>query len=291
MAWIRDTDEEAVRRPADIALLVVAAIMAVLTGMWAQTQSTVNVNLFNTLNSLAGNMVGLAEAVYALGSIWAALVVTVVLLVARQVRAAWQGALAALVAWGIAELLNELLGPHDIQGLNVNVRVGDGPVFPVVHVAIITALAFGLAPYLVRPLRRIFAIVILLVCAASMYLGAGFPADVLGGLLIGFAVAALVRVVFGSPGGQPSIAEVQSALTDLGYDIASITPATEHLGRASVMDVELATGERYRVDAFGRDQRDTRGSRRRYGTARCTTTPAYRSSAAGSSRSSTSASR
>jgi hypothetical protein len=100
------------------------------------------------------------------------------------------------------------------------VRIGDGPVFPVVNVAIITALAFGLAPYLVRPLRRVFAVVILLVCASAMYLGAGFPADVIGGLLIGFAVAALVRVVFGSPGGQPSIAEVRDALVDLGYEPA-----------------------------------------------------------------------
>ena len=59
--------------------------LALLTGMWAQTQSSVNVNLFNTLNDLVGNMVGLAEGVYALGSIWAALVVTLVLLATRQV--------------------------------------------------------------------------------------------------------------------------------------------------------------------------------------------------------------
>ena len=258
MAWIRETDEQATRRPSDIALLVVAGILAVLTGMWSQTQSTVNANLFNTLNDLSGNMVGLAEGIYALGSIWAALVVTVVLLIARQVRAAWHGALAAAVAWGIAELLNELLGSHDIKGLGVDVRLGDGPSFPVVNVAIITALAFGLSPYLVRPLRRIFALVILLVSLAAMYLGTGFPSDVLGGILIGFAVAALVRVVFGSPGGQPSVAEVHNALADLGYDVASITPATEHIARASVMDVQLATGEHFRVDAFGRDQRDAR---------------------------------
>ena len=256
MAWIRDTDEKAQRRPADIALLVVAGILAVLTGMWAQTQSSVNVNLFNTLNSLSGNTVGLAKGVYALGSIWAALAVTVVLLATRQVRVAWHGALAAAAAWGVAEALNELLGTHDIQGLGVNVRIGDGPVFPVVNVAIITALAFGLSPYLVRPLRRIFALVILLVCAAAMYLGAGFPADVLGGILVGFAVAALVRVAFGSPGGQPSIAEVTAALTDMGYEVTSIAYADEHIARASVMDVELGTGDRVRVDAFGRDQRD-----------------------------------
>ena len=89
MAWIRDTDEKAKRQPADIAMLVVAGILAVLVGLWAQTQSTVNANLFATVNDLSGNMVGLAKAIYALGSIWAALAVTVVLLVTRWARAAW----------------------------------------------------------------------------------------------------------------------------------------------------------------------------------------------------------
>jgi glycosyltransferase 2 family protein len=258
VAWIRETDEKAQRRPADIALLVVAGLAAVFAGLWAQTQSSVNLNLFKTLNDLSGNMVGLAKGIYALGSIWAALAVTLVLLLTRQLRAAWHGALAAAVAWAIAAGLNELLGTHDIKGLGVNVRIGDGPSFPVVNVAIITALAFGLAPYLVRPLRRIFALVILLVSLAALYLGAGFPSDVLGGILIGFAVAALVRVVFGSPGGQPSIAEVTTALTDMGYEVTSISYAEETVARASVMDVGLAPGERVRVDAFGRDQRDAR---------------------------------
>ena len=54
------------------------------------------------------------------------------------------------------------------------------------------------------------------------------------------------------------MAEVRVALTDLGYDVVNIAPATEHIQRAAVMDVELATGERLRVDAFGRDQRDAR---------------------------------
>jgi uncharacterized membrane protein YbhN (UPF0104 family)/membrane-associated phospholipid phosphatase len=256
--WIRDTDEQARRRPSDIALLVVSAILALLVGFWAQTQSTVNVNLFRTLNDLSGNMVGLMKAAYALGSIWAVLVVAAVLLALRQFRVAVYAVLAGAGAWGLALLLNHLLGTHAIAGLGVNVRIGDGPVYPVANVAAITALAFGIAPFIVRPLRRIFVVVILLVCTAAMYLGAGFPADVLGGLFVGFGIAALVRVLLGAPGGQPSVAEVRAALTDLGYDVAAITPAVEHIPRAAVMDVELSTGEHVRVDAFGRDQRDAR---------------------------------
>jgi uncharacterized membrane protein YbhN (UPF0104 family)/membrane-associated phospholipid phosphatase len=256
--WVRDTDERARRRPADIALLVVSAILALLVGFWAQTQSSVNVNLFRTLNDLSGNMVGLAKGVYALGSIWAVLVVTAVLLVLRQFRVALYAAIAGAGALGLSLLLNEALGTHTISGLDVAVRIGDGPAYPVANVAAITALAFGIAPFIVRPFRRILTIVILLVCTAAMYLGAGFPADVLGGLLVGFGIAALVRVLLGAPGGQPSVAEVRVALTDLGYDVVDIAPATEQIQRAAVMDVVLATGEHLRVDAFGRDQRDAR---------------------------------
>ncbi len=54
------------------------------------------------------------------------------------------------------------------------------------------------------------------------------------------------------------MAEVRVALTELGYNIVNIAPATEHIQRAAVMDVELASGERLRVDALGRDQRDAR---------------------------------
>jgi uncharacterized membrane protein YbhN (UPF0104 family)/membrane-associated phospholipid phosphatase len=258
VTWVRDTDERARRRPADIALLVSSAILALLVGFWAQTESTVNLNLFRTLNDLAGNMVGLAKAFYALGSIWAVLAVTLLLVALRQFRVAIYAVLAGAGAWGLALLLNDLLGTHTITGLDVAVRIGDGPTYPVANVAAITALSFGIAPFVVRPLRRILALVILLVCTSAMYLGAGFPADVIGGVLVGFGIAALVRVVLGAPGGQPSVAEVRVALADLGYDVVDVEPATEHISRAAVMDVELATGERLRVDAFGRDQRDAR---------------------------------
>ena len=52
----------------------------------------------------------------------------------------------------------------------------------------------------------------------------------------------VVRVAFGSPGGRPSVTEVASVLTDMGYDVKSINHADERVARASVMDVELGSG-------------------------------------------------
>src|SRR6476620_2323654 len=103
-------------------------------------------------------MVGLGKGIYALGSIWPVLAVAVLLLVLRQFRIAVYAVLAGAGAWGLSLLLNDLLGTHAISGLNVAVRIGDGPVYPVANVAAITALAFGIAPFIVRPLRRILVL-------------------------------------------------------------------------------------------------------------------------------------
>ena len=89
-----------------------------------------------------------------------------------------------------------------------------------------------------------------------MYLGAGYPSDTLGGLLLGITAGAAVLVAFGSPAGRPTIDEVRASLTDLGYDVADMHRAQNGVARASVMDVVLTSGEKLRVDAFGRDQRD-----------------------------------
>ena len=76
----------------------------------------------------------------------------------------------------------------------------------------------------------------------------------------------------------------------MGYEVTSITYAEEQVARASVMDVELASGEKVRVDAFGRDQRDARIAAKVWHRAMYHD-PGCRCSAAGSSRWSTSASR
>ncbi len=256
MKWIRKTSEPAERRPLDVTRLVVCGVVFVGLGIWSQTQSSIDLNLYQPINNLSGNMVGVAKAIYALGSVWAAIVVVLALLLFRQTTVALRVGIAAGAAWGIAELVNRLVGAHDIQG--VNVRIGDGPVFPVVNVAIVTALTVAMSPFAVRALRRIFLLVIVLVSLTAMYLGAGLPSDLFGGILLGMTTAAAVLVLFGSPAGKPSVEEVRDALTDLGYDVADLRRSVTSIPQATVMDVDLASGERYRVDVFGRDQRDAK---------------------------------
>ena len=231
---------------------------------------------------------------YVLGSIWAVLAVTLLLfLVTRQFRPRGMALLAGSGAWGLAAAAQrDPRGRHTITGLGVNVRIGDGPAYPVANVAAVTALVSGIVADVVRPLRRILAVVILLVCAAAMYLGAGFPADVLGGLLVGFGIAASVRVVFGAPGGQPSIDEVRTAAhrSSVMTSRRLHGPTSRSRARRS-WTCQLTSDERLRVDVFGRDQRDARIAAWRPALRDVLRSRTSRCSAAGSSRSSTSATR
>jgi uncharacterized membrane protein YbhN (UPF0104 family)/membrane-associated phospholipid phosphatase/tRNA A-37 threonylcarbamoyl transferase component Bud32 len=254
MSYVREITEPPERRPIDIWRLVVCGVAVVLLGVWAETQSTVNVDLFASVNGLGANMLGVAETVYALGSIWAALVVVALLLVRRHWVLALRVGVAVVTAWGIGVLIGEILGMHTITGINV--RLGDGPIFPSVNVAVVTALTFALSPFVVRSLRRLLAFVVVIVGFAALYLGAGLPSDVLGGVLLGMTTAAGVLVAFGSTAGKPTVDEVRAALVDLGYEPTDIRPSKESIARATVMDVDLPSGARYRVDVFGRDQRD-----------------------------------
>jgi uncharacterized membrane protein YbhN (UPF0104 family)/tRNA A-37 threonylcarbamoyl transferase component Bud32 len=256
MAWVRRTDEPPERRPADLVRVGVGAFGVALAGLWAQGQSSLDTNLFQVVNDLPNSLEGAATTLYALGSIWAVIAVVLGLLALRKWPVAWHVAVAGGAAWGIAELLHEIVEPESIKGLAIHIRVGDGPIFPTTNVAIATALVLALAPYLVQPVKRALFLLVLLIALAAMYLGVALPADVLGGIFLGLATAGAVLAIFGAPGGRPSLAEVRDALAELDFAVKDLRRAAEQIPRAAVMDVTLKSGERLRVDAFGRDQRD-----------------------------------
>jgi uncharacterized membrane protein YbhN (UPF0104 family)/membrane-associated phospholipid phosphatase len=244
------------RRPGDIGRLIIGVLGLVLTGLWAQSGNDVDTNLFKVVNDLPNSLEGVANAFAALGSIWFAVAVVIVLLLARWFPAARDAAIAGGGAWLISIGFNELLGTRSASSLGITVRAGSGPSFPAATAAVAAALLIGLSPYLIRPIRRAGALVVSLVALSAMYLGTGLASDVLGGLFLGFAAGAAVHVVFGAPGGRPSALQIREALTELGFEVAAIDVSEIDVPRATVMDVDLVSGNRVRVVAFGRDQRD-----------------------------------
>ncbi len=244
------------RRSGDLACLIVGVLGLVLTGLWAQAATSVDANLFTTVNQLPDSLEGLANALAAIGSLWFVAVVVAALLIARWFPAARDAVLAGGIAWLVAEGLNELLGTRSASSLGVVVRTGGGPSFASMSTAVVAALTIVLAPYLVRPLRRLAMVLIVLVGLSAMYLGTGLASDVLGGFFLGLAAGALVHVLFGAPSGRPSPAQVQAAVGDLGLTVTGFVASSEHYPGATLMDGSLESGATVRAFAFGRDQRD-----------------------------------
>ena len=259
MAWLRETDERFERRTPDAVRLVVAILGVVLGGMWAQTQSQLDTNLFQPINALGNGLESYAKFFfYGFGSIWTVLGISLLLLVVRQIRMAAETAIAGGAAWALAAVIADILGTQSLNGVKIAVRVGDGPAYPSVAVAVALALGLALAPYVARPLRRLIGLIVVMVVLAAMYLGTAFPSDVLGGIFVAVAVVAAIRLVAGSPAGRPTLTEARVAIGDLGYDVASLAYASEQNVRSSVFDVTTVDGRGLRIDAFGRDQRDAR---------------------------------
>ncbi len=133
---------------------------------------------------------------------------------------------------------------------------GGPPTFPAFRLAIASAVIVTASPHLGRPLRRAGRWILFAAGVATLFLGVATVGGVIGSLLIGSVTAAVIHLVFGSPGGRPSLRQVQQALAELGVEAADLQPAA--LQPEGVWTV-LATGPArvpITVKVYGRDAWD-----------------------------------
>ena len=119
--------------------------------------------------------------------------------------------------WGFGRLLGILVveGGGLAHSLRALTRLGTSPSFPSVRLAVVVAVLRAASPYLTRPSRRVGRVVIIASAVAPLYLGTAYPNDVFAGLVLGWAIAATVHLVFKSPGGRPTSEQVRKSLAEL----------------------------------------------------------------------------
>jgi undecaprenyl-diphosphatase len=246
------------RRTSDrIRLVVAVVLLAVSIGHWSNPTDAER-DLFQLVNGLPDDLESLFRIFYAAGVLWAVGIVVVAALVARRWRLARDLAVAGALAWALGRLIGAFV--VDEAGLadafDAVTRVNDdSPSFPVVRLCVIVAIVCTASPYLTRPMRRVGQLFALVVAVAVMYLGTGVPDAILAAWALGWGVAALVHLAFGSPGGRPTRAQVGAALDELGVHATDVELAGHQPEHGTVMTACDADGA-LEIRVLGRDEAD-----------------------------------
>ncbi len=95
--------------------------------------------------------------------------------------------------------------------------------------------------------------VVALLAASALYLGAAFPNDLVAGVLLGVTVASSVHLVFGSPGSRPTTPQIAEALARLGVVAHDVQFAPQQPASSTLV---LANDEQgpLRIRVVGRDE-------------------------------------
>jgi uncharacterized membrane protein YbhN (UPF0104 family) len=244
-----------VRRRGSDGIRLGAAIVAVLV-CWVITRanSKAEHSVATTLASAPEGIHWLVSVIWWVGSIGVIVAVAALALFSRKWSAVRDIAIAGVAAWVVSEVLIQLWGSNGGRPPTSSLGMFDLS-FPVARVAATVAVATAALPYVSRWLQRTIDTILVLLAVATVVDASGLPVSVLASLALGWGITALVHLIFGSPLGLPSTAEVQQLLSDLDLDADSIAPKERQEwgvgrfgGRIGSADVD--------VSVYGRDAAD-----------------------------------
>ena len=119
------------------------------------------------------------------------------------------------------------------------------------------AITVTASPHLSRPLRYAGRWVVGLGTIGTVYTQEATVGGTIAALILGAMAAAAVHLIFGSPGGRPSIREVSEAVGDLGVDARDLRPAELQPAGMWTVLAEDSAGEPLVIKVYGRDAWDT----------------------------------
>ena len=249
------------RRGSDGVRLAAAVVTLVCCLLVIRYDSRVDRAITQVIHPPPWSITWLVTVVYQAGSIGVAVVLIGLALLARRWEIARDIGLSAAGTAAVCGILIALLGSRGGRPAGIVID-GYEMSFPVLQIALFMAVATAGLPYLARGVQRIIEIFIALVALASAVGGHGLPLNVLGSLVIGWGVTAVVRLVFGSPLGLPSAGDVRLLLEEFGIRSSDVHPATRQVWGVAKFEAT----EPHRVDApgrlgiavYGRDAADAR---------------------------------
>ena len=250
------------RRGSDGARLAGAILALLCCVLIIRYDSRIDRAIVQVVHPPPRSITWLVTVVYDAGAFGVTVILLVLALIARRWVIARDIALSAAVTAAVSGVLTLVLGSNGGRPSGIVIH-GYYMRFPVLQIALFMAVTTAALPYLARGLQRLIETFIALVAMACAVGGHGLPLNVLGSLAIGWGATALIRLVFGSPLGLPSIEDVRALLDELGIRTSHVQPEARQVwGVAKYRGTQAGQadepGQRIGIAVYGRDAADAK---------------------------------
>jgi uncharacterized membrane protein YbhN (UPF0104 family) len=247
-------DGQTRRRGSDAVRLALAALAILVCWLVVAANSKAEDTIAKVLSSAPNGLSWLITTIWWAGTVGAVVLLLVVALVSRR----WEIIRDALVAGGAALVvvvaMQWLFGTGAERPTDPSLH-GFDLSYPVVRLAVAVAVVLVMLPYLSRWFQRSAKTLLVVISVAAVVHQSGMPVAVIGSLALGWGVAAAVHLVFGSPLGLPSAAEVGVLLADIEIDAVGLAPCDRQewgVGRFT----GRVDGDEVDISVYGRDAAD-----------------------------------
>ncbi|MFZ0248686.1 MAG: YbhN family protein [Acidimicrobiales bacterium] len=249
------------RRASDAVRVGIAAVLLVICVPLVQANTSVEIHVTELLTPPPTGIQWLITAIWFAGSVGVTVALVLIGLLVPRLTAVRQMGVAGLASLLVCLLLDALLGPAagrppipDFSGFD--------PRFPILQLAIATAVALAGIPYLSRPLHRVVVGAIALAALCAVVGAYGLPLGVIAAVVVGWGTAAACHLAMGAPNGLPSAAEVTGAVRDLQVEVHGLrSMAHQEWGVASFAGTDAA-GRPIELAVYGRDAADAQWLRK-----------------------------
>jgi glycosyltransferase 2 family protein len=247
-----------VRRPRDLLMAFVGLVLSIWTILTVDQAAAWNTAFTDLVQSGPGWIHSLLALGYLLSLIYAFGLIVALLLGGKDRRGALVDVLIVavgttgvviLISWWINGALPYFLPEVDLEN----------PVaqFPVLRVALVTAILLCASPFTTRPLRRLGWFAVLFASTAAIGLGYASMRHTIGSFGIGLLCAAVLRLISGSPKGYPDLDSVAEGLRFLGAENSGIQQAERQTWGALRFTAEGEGGHTIDIKVLGRDAVDS----------------------------------
>ncbi|HEU5112590.1 MAG TPA: flippase-like domain-containing protein [Acidimicrobiia bacterium] len=214
------------RRPSDVFKAVLGLLLVIWAAVNVHSISSWAQALTELVQSSPSWVILLLEIGFTASLIYVAVVFVALITGGRERRPALRDlAIAGLTAGVLVVILSFIINgawPYVFPEIGLE---DPTPRFPVLRVAMVTAILVVVSPHVTRPLRRFGWLAIAATSIASISLGYGTPTHIIGSFGIGLFSAGLLLAIVGSPQGYPDPKSVAAALSSLGVLVNALEPA------------------------------------------------------------------